>query len=151
MSRSVIFANFDPKMVPSSQKFFDLTNGLAVRTRFHALRAHTAGARCTRSGIFFHGSIFLVKPNNLFYWSKCLNRRFEVVYVRCGRAVHAKRNFFFPEFIQNWILRGVFEVTFVDMTNRLAARAFAVDLCATENSLKTYQVAIWKSFYGVYV
>ena len=28
---------------------------------------------------------------------------------------------FFPILNQNWILRGVFEVTFVDMTNRLAA------------------------------
>ena len=38
----------------------------------------------------------------------------------------------------NWILRGVFEVTFVDMTNRLAARAFATKIGACENSLKTY-------------
>ena len=58
-SRSFIFANFDPKMPPSSQnwiltrvfevKLFDPTNDLAIITRFWALRAR--GAR--EAGFFF--------------------------------------------------------------------------------------------------
>ena len=40
---------------------------------------------------------------------------------RALRARGAREARFFLFLKQNWILRGVFEVTFVDMTNRLAA------------------------------
>ena len=56
-------------------------------TRFRALRAR--GAREAR--FFFMGKFFFADIDNLFWWSKPLNSRFEVAYVVDGTRFRTLR------------------------------------------------------------